>query len=94
MDKIAENTANTSRICLEAFKFYDMNHFIWGEGKEKTGFTLKEWAFGQSPLATIIGLCCIVLRFLDTRLAALVGEVNNVRLRAYQKVTFTDKFNF
>jgi len=55
-----DENANATRICLEAFKYTDMGAFLIGQGKQQTGYTLSEWAYGQSPLATIIGICCLV----------------------------------
>jgi hypothetical protein len=86
MEKMVDDNENATRICLEAFKFHDVGHFLYGTGKQETGFTLREWAYSQSPFATIIGICCVVLRFFDTRLATLIAYVKNVKLRAYQKV--------
>jgi hypothetical protein len=81
-----DENANATRICLEAFKYTDMGAFLIGQGKQQTGYTLSEWAYGQSPLATIIGICCLVLRFADTRMASFVAYAKNIKLRAYQKV--------
>ena len=84
---MVEDNANATRICLEAFKYADMTSYFYGTGKQDTGFTLKEWAYGQSPLATVIGLCCLFLRFLDTRFATFLGYFKKVKLRMYHKVT-------
>ena len=85
-----ETDGNTTKICLEAFKFTDMGQYIKGTGQQQTGFSLGEWAYGQSPLATVIGLCCLILRFFDTRLAAGIAWVKKIELRAYQKVNNTN----
>ena len=80
---------NETQVCLDAFKFKDLVEFFKGQGVETTGFTFKDWAYGQSPLATLIGICCIVLRFFDTRFAAMIAYIQNLKLKAYQKVITT-----
>ena len=83
---MVEDNANATPICLEAFKYADMGSYLYGTGKKDTGFTINEWIYGQSPLATIIGLSCIVFRFLDTRFATFLGYFRKVKVRAYHKV--------
>ena len=85
-NKFVEDNANATRICLEAFKYTDMGSYMSGTGKKDTGFTIKEWIYGQSPLATMVGLFCIVFRFLDTRFATFLGYFRKVKLRMYHKV--------
>jgi hypothetical protein len=85
---------NGTQVCVDAFKFKDLVEFFKGTGVETTGFTFKDWAYGQSPLATLIGICCIVLRFFDTRFAAMIAYVQNLKLKAYQKVITILTFRF
>ena len=81
-----QSNVNGTRICIDAFKFNDLEHFFMGRGKEQLNMNVKEWTYGQSPLATLIGIFCIFFRFCDTRMANLITHVRGIKLRTYQKV--------